>query len=206
MPPRRAASPSYDYSGTVSSSASPRHAEASSTLQPTAAKRRRRPATDRACRNCIKSKTRCEEFVPAEGCYRCRKRHDRCSFLDSPPDTPAPNVPPDIRDKLDHMEGLESRIERLEAALLQAQGQVASAVNESPSLSNHSPVEVLKVPCRPSHKGVLPLWTADHPMSFDERMFSTADVTGYPDVVGAGLVTREQVDMAFQMWVISVSN
>lgn len=36
---------------------------------------------------------------------------------------------------------------------------------------------------------------------FDERLFSPVDVRGFPDAVQRGLVSKDQVDMAFQLYV-----
>ena len=52
---------------------------------PPRAKRPRIPKDFRACRSCVSSKVRCEDFIPSHGCKRCRRRDERCSFVDEPP-------------------------------------------------------------------------------------------------------------------------
>lgn len=152
-----------------------------------------------------------------QGCFRCRKRQDHCSFLESPPSPIGRSVGqlPEIQHKLDSVNELSDRVARLEHALMLAQHSPATGLANdapqslsgpltgpsmhpsTPGVSNHS-ITLHGSNARTTRTSQGALWAEDAP-SFDERVFCTVGETGYLDPVQGGLVTREQVDLAFQM-------
>jgi hypothetical protein len=161
----------------------------------------------RACLGCVNSKTRCEDVTP-EGCLRCRNKRKDCSLIESGIDLPNSTYPgPPFAAELEaRMEAAEkgcnllsNRVERLERALR------STATDDHPSVphpgSTYTPAltPALTPIARPV--GVSALFTARMwtrvPLS--EAIFNLSTEEGYPDPVSKGLVTLEQMEMAFHL-------
>lgn len=160
----------------------------------------------RACLGCVNSKTRCEDVVPTQGCLRCRTKQKECSLMESglgmrasvDRDTVDAELEARIQATEEGWRRLHQRVERLEQGLYSvgaAASSVASGIQlpiESPSvLSTQRPFGV-----NPVYKSLL--WNRE---SMSETIFNLSSDGGYPDPVARGIVTMEQMESSFHLYV-----
>lgn len=163
----------------------------------------------RACDSCVTSKTRCDD-VTADGCLVCRKRSRPCSLTESSLlDGRARGSPSvveetaaELRGRLDMVEAraweMEERLRAIETGSAHLTPHRAYSNQQSSSLGP-TPLQPQMDPVEDVDLYATRLAGRHHAGLFDERLFSPIDVKGYPDAVQRGLVSAEQVDMAFQM-------
>jgi len=154
----------------------------------------------RACLACVNSKTRCEDVIPRDGCLRCRSKSKICSLIQADTErsqsiSRAP-VSEDNRRIAEMEEGLSllhERMDRLEQSLfarptLPASNSASNIVTPS-AMSISRPIDV--------HRIFTTLhW---HSVAITERIFTVASDLGYPNPVSRGLVTSDQMEMAFHL-------
>jgi len=147
---------------------------------------RKRTRVDRACHSCITSKVRCQDLNHI-GCLRCRQRETACSLTEETTQTPAP---PDLL--LSTIAELTSRVQSLERniSLNTASSSWAAPTPESTNSGLRA---------KAGHSQAVNLETVDCAPVLLERFTSTARQDRYPDVVGEGFITKEQMEVAFQL-------
>jgi hypothetical protein len=171
----------------------------------------------KACSNCSKAKAKCEE-VELSGCHRCRSKQMECSLI--PMGAPYHRDPSSVSseyaqphqcsssslDIANRLESLEAAMIRLEQALSTSRPMQSSVAPTATTITltagAHTPMTIPTIPRR--H----PDYLAFHKVKQKPlgeivwTEWSTScwtDPAMYPDAVGRGLVTRAQVDMAFQL-------
>ncbi|KAL7420642.1 hypothetical protein Q5752_004593 [Cryptotrichosporon argae] len=179
----------------------------------------KRPRLFRACQQCVSAKTRCEEVKPG-GCRGCRKKNKECSLAGTV-------LASDSRrssDRLGHGHGsgfrqghgsldgmlaqrvgeaeeraavLESRVAVLERQVLhQTLATPAAGAGATPVETPH--VNLVDVPVRhPLFDPILSVRVSDNSSA---TFFGAYGDEPYPDPVALGLVSQDQVDMAFQLF------
>ena len=152
----------------------------------------------RACLACVNSKTRCEDVAPQDGCLRCRTKKKACSLVHAEAERSASRShAPDEAEysRLAAMEEgwnlLHQRLDRLE--------QNMYARPPLPSTTSTNNIVTPAATPRPVdiHKIFTTLHWQSVPMT--ERIFTLASDLGYPDPVTRGLVSAEQMEMAFHL-------
>lgn len=154
----------------------------------------------RACLACVNSKTRCEDVIPRDGCLRCRSKNKACSLVREEAERSASHSrPPEaVEDRrIAAMEEgwnvMHQRLDRLEQNLY-----TRPTLPATTSASNIPTPSATPIP-RPVeiHK----IFTSIHWYSvpINERIFTVASDRGYPDPVARGLVSSEQMEMAFHL-------
>jgi hypothetical protein len=152
----------------------------------------------RACLACVNSKTRCEDVVPRDGCLRCRTKNKTCSLVHAEVERSASRsrAPDDegygrIAAMEEGWNLLHQRLDRLEQSMSFRPPLPAtnSASNLITPTATPRPVDI--------HKMFTTLnW---HSVPMTERIFTVASDLGYPDPVARGLVSAEQMEMAFHL-------
>lgn len=163
----------------------------------------------RACDSCVTSKTRCDD-VTVEGCLVCRKRNRPCSLTESSTTDGRARASPSIVEET--AAELRGRLDMVEARAWEMEERLRAVETRSThvtpqgSYSNQQSSSMGPTPLQPQLEAVedvdlhmTRLVGRHHAGLFDERLFSPIDTKGYPDAVQRGLVSAEQVDMAFQM-------
>lgn len=163
----------------------------------------------RACIGCVNSKTRCEE-VQASGCLRCRTKRKDCSLIESAVElqnsTDAGPTAAELESRMEATEEgwrmLSRRVESLERGLY-ATGNPPSGSISNPVMVQAPTPSLTPVP-RPV--GISPMFSSLNwsQMPLSETMFNLSSEEGYPDPVGRGLVSMEQMEMSFHLQVYSL--
>lgn len=156
----------------------------------------------RACLACVNSKTRCEDVSPRDGCLRCRSKSKSCSLVmpemrPQPPQTHT--VDASARNRLTEMEAewqaLRQRLDRLERDI-----STRPTLTTIPSGSiSHVNTPSSSAAVRPV--GIHEIYTTNHweSVAMTERVFNVASDLGYPDPVSRGIVSAEEMEMAFHL-------
>lgn len=106
-----------------------------------------------------------------------------------------------LRRRLDEMEeawrSLNAKLDRLELYIQ----SIPSAQSTSTANNNHTPLHVATSLSSSRPIGIHELFTTLHwhSIAFNERVFNISSDLGYPDPVLHGLVTMEQMEMAFHL-------
>jgi hypothetical protein len=150
----------------------------------------------RACLACVNSKTRCEDVLPRDGCLRCRNKSKLCSLVEA-------SVPQPVGDW--HEDDLRARLDRMEEAWRSTNNKVdrleqythSLPVTQPSSSTTQMPTPVALHPTRPV--GIHELFTTIHwhSIAITERVYNVSSGLGYPDPVLRGIVTEDQMEMAF---------
>jgi len=156
----------------------------------------------RACLACVNSKTRCEDVSPRDGCLRCRSKSKSCSLV-MPEIQPQPRsvhtVDDTTRTRLSEMEAewqvLRQRLDRLEHDLF-TRPSLATIPSGS---ATHANTPSSSAPVRPV--GIHEIYTTLHwqSVALTERVFNVASDLGYPDPVVRGIVSAEEMELAFHL-------
>lgn len=156
----------------------------------------------RACLACVNSKTRCEDVVRRKGCLRCRDKRKSCSLVqaETEPTVGGSHTSGAVEDRRilameDGWNLLQQRMDRLEQNMY-ARPTMPDTISNSnivtpSSIAPSRPLEI--------HKLFTTLYW--HSVPITERIFTLASDGGYPDPVARGLVTLEQMEMAFHLYV-----
>jgi hypothetical protein len=175
----------------------------------------------RACIGCVSSKTRCED-VTSQGCLRCKTKSKLCSLVEDT-STVVPHEPlgfADInrgRNEVDAipqsaMTTILEKLESMDAAwnsvsqrLSLVEGSLAKLASQSPA-DIHHPSYASSSTAMPTQQIYRPISKTALGTAADCRgihapeEFSTLVATEqFPDVVRRGLLTTDQVDVAFQL-------
>jgi hypothetical protein len=158
----------------------------------------KRSRVEHACQSCIRSKVRCQEQLPT-GCKRCRRRETECSLKIVLQNTCTPSLDSPVSPEA--LSLLSMRVKQLESQL-----SISSEHQEFFSESNLTPSS-LTSNCSTS-KGSIPSPVvapdADNgPLIVDliKSFVPSAKSNSYPDIVKEGVIHREQLDVAFQLFV-----
>jgi hypothetical protein len=156
----------------------------------------------RACLGCVNSKTRCEDVLPRDGCLRCRSKGVSCSLIESVNgDELGEKNDDEIRTRLDSMEegwrSLDVKLDRLEQYI----HSIPSAPTSSSANNLPTPGRVPILTPIPRPVDIHALFTTIHwhSVAVTERVFTVSSDLGYPDPVLRGLVTLDQMEMAFHL-------
>lgn len=153
----------------------------------------------RACLACVNSKTRCEDVVPRDGCLRCRSKNKICSLVQAEVErSTSRSRAPDEEDcgRLTAMEEgwivLRRRLDRLEQQTYSHRALPAMASSSS---------NIITPATTPRPVDIHQLFTTLnwHSIPMTERVFTVASDLGYPDPVARGLVSADQMEMAFHL-------
>ena len=159
----------------------------------------------RACLGCVSSKTRCED-VRLEGCLRCRTKRKDCSLVESG----AADLRQTSTDPGPFAAELESRIEATEEGWRMLSRRVDTlerglyATANAPSGTSTSGLVQAPTPSLtpvPRPIGVSPMFQALNwsQLPLSETIFNLSSEDGFPDPVARGVVTMEQMEMAFHL-------
>jgi hypothetical protein len=166
----------------------------------------------RACLACVNSKTRCEDVLPRDGCLRCRSKSKSCSLIRPEPHSPR-SQPHESETattvRLAEMEAewnvLRQRLDRLEndmsaRPLMTTMPSVRPPMITMPSDS----VTHLNTPASyasPRPLGIHAIFTTLQwqSIALTERVFNVSSDLGYPDPVSRGIVSSEEMELAFHL-------
>ena len=162
----------------------------------------------RACLGCVSSKTRCED-VRLEGCLRCRTKRKDCSLVESG----AADLRQNSTDPGPFAAELESRIEATEEGWRMLSRRVDTlerglyATANAPSGTSTSGLQQAPTPSMtpvPRPVGVSPMFSALNwsQLPLSETVFNLSSEEGFPDPVSRGLVTMDQMEMSFHLYVV----
>jgi hypothetical protein len=164
---------------------------------------RKRTRVDRACQSCIISKIRCQEVTPT-GCLRCRQRVIPCSLL-LPESTPTrdPNAHHGILELSNTIADLSRRLESLERALKQG---TSTTLGSGWNAGAGAGLELGRMSTETRLRAVAGHATFGNSSNryipdLLEKFISTARDDRFPDIFKEGIVTVDQVEMGFQMYV-----
>jgi hypothetical protein len=175
------------------------------------------PSRFKACENCYKAKSKCEE-VDTVGCHRCRSRHLDCSLFgvgvsydshrftslsDSTNTTSTPQST--VLEINRRLESIETAITAIQSAIHgshKAPSAVPSQAQVSAQLPASVPIVIAAIPKRypDFHAFQRARQKNLGAVTWGETLTSCwTDPDMYPDVVARGLISRSQVDLAFPM-------
>ena len=152
----------------------------------------------RACLACVNSKTRCEDVAPQDGCLRCRTKNKNCSLVQAEAERSASRSRAPDEAECSRLSAMEEGSNRLHQRLDRLEQNMYSRPPLPPTISTSSIVTPAATP-RPVdiHKMFTTLDWYWVPMT--ERIFTVASDLGYPDPVTRGLMSVEQMEMAFHL-------
>jgi hypothetical protein len=152
----------------------------------------------RACLACVNSKTRCEDVEPRDGCLRCRTKNKTCSLVQREAVRSASRSRAPDDEEYSRTVAMEEGWNLLHQRLDRLEQNVYSRPPLPPTTSTSNIVTPAATP-RPVdiHKIFTTLnW---HSIPMTERIFTVASDLGYPDPVARGLLSAEQMEMAFHL-------